>query len=244
MSLQGTEIHRCYDEYGVILVLDDGNKRYLSFGTDDEQSCYLKSQPAQPQADYIRAMLLVLLFVTPSRIISMGLGGGSLNTCLHHQFSGLKQDVVELRHQVIQTAYKYFQLPRSKHITLHNMEAKTFLDTEPTRPADIIFSDIYDENGVDAQQHEPGYLHECYERLKPDGWLVMNCWKEHRGDSILKELALLFADIRTCTTQDGNWIIYACKTKNELINNQLKQSAKQLSQQLGFSVSSYLNRLG
>ncbi len=76
MSLQGTEIHRCYDEYGVILVLDDGNKRYLSFGTDDEQSCYLKSQPAQPQADYIRAMLLVLLFVTPSRIISMGLGGG------------------------------------------------------------------------------------------------------------------------------------------------------------------------
>ena len=41
----GREIHRRYDEFGPLLVFDDGNKRFLSFGTADEQSCQLKKNP-------------------------------------------------------------------------------------------------------------------------------------------------------------------------------------------------------
>ena len=63
MSL-GKELYRYYDEYGPLQVFDDGNKRYLSFGDGDEQSCQLKSDPLQLQHDYSRAMLLVLLFVS------------------------------------------------------------------------------------------------------------------------------------------------------------------------------------
>lgn len=243
MLLDGKEIYRGYDEYGPVLVIDDGTKRYLSFGEGDEQSCWLKSEPHLPQLDYIRAMCLVLLLTEPKRIISLGLGAGTLNSCLHYHFPESVQQIVELRREVIDVAHRYFQLPRGKRIQTHHMDAKSYLDCVESKPADIIFSDIYDENGVDEQQHDPAYLHECYERLKPKGWLVLNCWKEHKGETLLTELSGLFDDIRTCTTQEGNWIVFAGKQSDTQTQKQLKQQAKLLSQKLGFALCPYLNRM-
>lgn len=241
--MKGIEIYRGYDAYGVLQVLDDGNKRYLSFGSEDEQSCILKDQSSIPQGDYIRAMLLVLLFVSPKRVLALGLGGGALNSCLHHCFPEVRQEVVELRAEVIKVAQRFFQLPRGKRMIIHNMDAQMYMDTEYSVENDIIFSDIYDDQGVCSHQHEPGYLHECYERLRPKGWLVLNSWKEHRGDALLEQLKSQFAQVHSCTTPDGNWIVFAGKSAEFPSQSQLKQSAKQLSQQLGFSLNGYLNRL-
>lgn len=240
--MQGKELYRSYDAYGVLLVLDDGNKRYLSFGSDDEQSCILKDQPNIPQLDYVRAMLLVLCFASPKRVLVLGLGGGSLTQALH-SFAEIRQEVVELRAEVVKIAQRYFQLPRSKRINLHTMDAWTYLDTEMAKPVDVIFSDIYDADGVCEQQLDPGYLYECYERLRPSGWLVLNCWKEHRADAVLEALRCHFAQLHTCTTQDGNWVVFAGKSAAFPSQSQLKQSVKQLTQPLGFSLSGYLNRL-
>ncbi len=60
MSLPGKEISRSYDDYGPVIVMDDGNKRYMAFSENDEQSCLLKSEPYLLQHDYCRAMMLVL----------------------------------------------------------------------------------------------------------------------------------------------------------------------------------------
>ena len=241
--MQGTEIYRGYDAYGVVQVLDHGNRRFLSFGSDDEQSCILKDRPMIPQMDYLRAMLLVLLFITPKRVLVLGLGGGSLNSCLHYAFPALRQEIVELRPEVIRVAQRFFQLPRGKRLILHTMDAQAYLDYGPSTEHDIIFSDIYDDQGVSAQQHDPAYLHECYERLRPKGWLVLNAWKEHRADALLEQLKSQFAQVHTCTTQDGNWVLFAGKSAVFPNQSQLKQAAKQLSQQLGYSVSGYLNRI-
>ena len=61
MKSSAQEIHRSYDELGPIQVMDDGHKRYLAFGTDDEQSCQLIHQPHLLQHEYTRAILLALL---------------------------------------------------------------------------------------------------------------------------------------------------------------------------------------
>ena len=84
----GRELHRRYDEFGPILVFDDGNKRYLSFGTADEQSCQLNSAPLQLQHEYARAMAAVLVQFSdaalPTQITLLGTGGGTLAAALHH----------------------------------------------------------------------------------------------------------------------------------------------------------------
>jgi spermidine synthase len=243
MSLSGKEIHRSHDEYGVVRVLDDGNKRYLSFGETDEQSCWLKSEPLIPQHEYTRAMMLVLLFCEPKRSLSLGLGSGALNHCLHHHFPELKQDIVELRNEVVKVAYRYFQFPRSKRLSLHVMDAKEYLLSVDSKKVDIIISDIYTEEGLDEQQLHPDYLDACHDRLKTNGWLVLNCWRDHQGENVLRQLKEQFADVRSCTTQSGNWVIYASKQREELSDNGLKQRAKALNQRLGFSFSPFLGKL-
>lgn len=243
MSFSATEIHRQYDRHGVIQIFDDGNKRYLSFGSDDEQSCILKTDPALPQLDYVRAMLLVLLFVTPRRSLCLGMGAGSLSHCLHQAVPGLKQQIVELRRGVIDAAYTYFQFPRSKRIEVCEMEAHEFLLSTEGRPVDVIFSDLYDQHGVAAQQLRSDYLFECAQRLTANGWLVLNCWKEHRGEDLLAELTEQFSEIHTCTTQDGNWVILAGMTPSQLSSAQRKQALRELSATLGFALTPYASRL-
>lgn len=243
MSLPGQEIYRGYDEYGAVRVLDDGEKRYLAFGDLDEQSCCLKHQPLVPEHEYVRAMLLVLLFAEPKQVISLGLGAGALNSCLHGRFAGCKQQVAELRPEVVEVAHRFFQLPRGKRIQIHTMDALGFLRNVETRKADIIFSDIYGAEGLSEQQLGEEYLELCAARLKPGGWLVLNLWREHQGPETLERLLPYFGALYGCHTQSGNWVVFAAEDDPEPSQNQLEKRARQLSQQLDFSLLPFLKRL-
>lgn len=237
------EIFRTYDEYGLIQIIDDGNKRYLSFAEDDEQSCHLKSEPQQLQHAYSQAMLLVLLFVEPENFIIFGLGGGCLATTLHYHFSGIKLRVVELRHTVVKLAYRLFQLPRSKNITVYTQDVGEFVEEDHQR-ADVIFADIYCADGMDMQQAQPWFIERCANLLKDNGWLVLNCWKHHSGEKdMLTALKTHFSDVRACSTMEGNWIILAGKVPATKSTAQLKLLAKELSKKLGFSLSAHLTKL-
>ncbi|EAW31645.1 Spermidine synthase [marine gamma proteobacterium HTCC2143] len=243
MSL-GKELYRYYDEYGPLQVFDDGNKRYLSFGDGDEQSCQLKSDPLQLQHDYSRAMLLVLLFKEPKNVILFGLGGGTLATTMHHYIPTLKLRVVELRSQVVDVAYRYFQFPRSERIDVFTEDASEFLDNTEQSKTDVLFSDIYGEEGLDLQQTQPWFIERCAELLNDDGWLVLNCWQLHRGDKeMMTALKTHFADVRVSTTSEGNWVILAGKKADQSSATQLKAAAKKWSTLLGYSLLSSYGQL-
>ncbi len=249
MPITGKEIFRTYDELGPIQVFDDGTKRYLSFGEGDEQSCVLKAEPYLLQHEYTRAMLLPLLFSQPRDALLVGLGGGALVNCLTHHFPELTLRVVELRHAVVKVARKYFELPRLDRLTIIEQDVAEFLEGgnspgEPCAKTDILFSDIYDAEGMAPQYFEPWYVEACAAMLSDEGWLVLNCWDEHRGDHhTLHALTENFAQVFTCTVSSGNWIIMASKKYYDLDEVNLKAAAKEQSKQLGYSVSAMLNRL-
>jgi spermidine synthase len=243
MSL-GKELYRYHDEYGPLQVFDDGNKRYLSFGDGDEQSCQLKSEPLQLQHDYSRAMLLVLLFKEPRDMILFGLGGGTLATTMHENLPALKLRVVELRSQVVDVAYRYFQFPRSERIDVFIEDASEFLDKIEHRKTDVLFSDMYGEEGLDLQQTQTWFIERCAQLLNDDGWLVLNYWQQHRGDrDLMAALKVNFSDVRMCVTAEGNWVILAGKKTDITSSTQLKAAAKQWSKLLGYSLSASYSRL-
>jgi spermidine synthase len=244
MPVPGKEIYRTYDEYGPIQVFDDGTKRYLSFGEGDEQSCILKAEPFLLQHDYTRAMLLPLLYGTPRDIILAGLGGGALVNCLHHHLPELQLRVIELRHSIVKIAYRYFDLPRSERLVLIEQDISEFLDEADIAKTDIFFSDIYGAEGMDPQFFQPWYIEACARLLNDDGWLVLNCWEEQRGDhDTLEAIADNFAEVYTCTVPSGNWIIMASKRAGAMTENVLKEQAKLQSKQFGYAVSENLYRL-
>lgn len=244
MPITGKEIFRTYDDLGPIQVFDDGTKRYLSFGEGDEQSCVLKAQPHFLQHEYTRAMLLAFLFSQPKDAILVGLGGGALVNCLLHYFPDLQLRVVELRHAVVKIARKYFDLPRVDRLTVIEQDIAEFLEEKNQPKTDILFSDIYDAEGMAPQYFEPWYIEACAAMLSDKGWLILNCWDEHRGDHhTLHALTENFAQVFTCTVSTGNWIILASKQMHEVDEAKLKALAKEQSKQLGYSVNVMLNRL-
>lgn len=240
----GKEIYRHHDEWGPLIVRDDGNKRYLAFGADDEQSCQLKSAPCLLQHDYSQAMLLVLLFILPKRMTILGLGGGCLVAALHQYLPDLQITAVELRPHVVKIARRFFQLPRSPRLSVITEDASEFLESHEGDLVDVLFGDIYDADGLDLQQTQPWFIESCYQQLSDSGWLVLNCWHHHRSErEMMDTLKSLFADVRSCSTVEGNWIILAGKKAVTTSAGQLKNDAKKWSKVLGYSLLPSLGRL-
>ncbi|MEH6548924.1 MAG: spermidine synthase [Pseudomonadales bacterium] len=244
MAIPGKEIYRSHDEYGPVQVYDDGNKRYLAFGNEDQQSCSLKAEPYRLQHDYTQAMLLSLLFVDPKEVIILGLGGGSMVSALLHHIDDLNIRAVELRPAVADIAYQYFQLPRDPRLEIVIDDACDYVAGSQIQKADIIFGDLYDSEGLHTGQLQSTFICDCNRILSDKGWLVLNCWQDHRGESrALQALKTLFSDVRVCNTPEGNWIILAGKQRSPHSDKQLNQRARELSGKLGFSLTSLLNRL-
>lgn len=238
MALQGKEIIRVYDALGPIQVFDDGNRRHLAFGTDDEQGCLLKQNPAQVQYAYIKAMLLVLLFEpNPKACLLLGLGSGAL---LHALFASLPQcqiTAVELRRQVIQLGYSHLYLPRDSRVAVVEADAGAYLSKVQAQSYNLILSDIYNSGGMDPQQGEIEFIAQSATALSPQGWLVMNFWEEHRKMIFLDLLKAHFSNIWVNRIDSGNWIVFASNATLRPSKIQLKLQVKQLSHTLGFSVA-------
>lgn len=237
------EIHRGYDSLGPVLIKEDSNRRYLSFGADDAQSCIHKLTPQIPQYPFIRAMLLPLLYLEPKRTLAFGLGAGSLVHALHAGTPSLKQDVVELRQSVVDCAHRFFYLPRSKRMQIHVQDARDYLASEVDNRYDLIFSDLYTEEGAVELQMQSEFFTACKARLKPEGWLVINAWIDDRQADLLERLTWEFNYIATCTTTDGNWVVFATDKRPRISLPQSKERLRELNQRFGFSLGPFVKRL-
>lgn len=245
------ERHRRHDEYGVIQVFDDGDKRFLCFGSPAEQSCQLRSRPAQLQHEYARAMLGVIVLMPTSgteqqgqdvAITLLGLGGGTLAAAMHRWLPQAHITAVELRKAVVQVARQYFSLPRTPHIRVQVMEASEYLQQAPAAHAQLLVSDLYLAAGADERQLQQTYIDNCWTHLAEGGWLVVNLWQEHRDQvAWLRLLKQRFGQVLHATTSDGNWIIWAqkCEQVVELPiqqKRQIRQRCKACSGQAGFNL--------
>lgn len=238
-SLLGREVHRRFDELGPIQVFDDGNKRYLSFGTSDEQSCQLKAKPFQLQHDYLRLMLTVLSQFPQAELINkatvLGLGGGSLSAALWQQLPQAQIQAVELRAAVKQVAYQFFQLPRDKRLTVTIADAVDYVQQADARSCQLLFSDLYLADGLSSVQQQQDFLTACANMLDDNGWLVLNLWKEHRDDpELIATLKNLFTTVRHATTHDGNWIVWASQAP-ALDKKQARLQCKKLQPEFDFN---------
>jgi spermidine synthase len=243
-TLPGKEIACLFDKQGPVRVFDDGNKRYLSFGSGDEQSCIVKATPAILQYDYNRTMALVLLLCEPQNIYIFGLGGGSMTHCLLEHYDDICITVLELREAVIEVAQKYFALPTDSRLQLINGDALLYLEQMPVGQCDVLFSDLFVAEGLEARQLTQQFIQGTANALTDNGWLVMNCLEEYRTNKVIETLiARYYNTIFESITDDGNWVIIASKDDISIDKKALFSRVKQLSAQLGFSLALHFKRM-
>ncbi len=195
----------------------------------------LHQDPSIIQFDYLKAMLFVTAFIKPSSCLVLGLGIGSIASTLQSQYPKLLIDVVELRQAVLNVAQRYFDFKCSKYTRVFIGDAQSYLAALPEDRYDIVFSDIYNSEGMDSNQNQMIYLENCIALLNGHGWLVVNFWTDHRSPVLVDFLRKKFSQILACESKDGNWVIYASNSSNIISKKNIREHSRMLSESYGFS---------
>ncbi|MGV6859177.1 MAG: spermine/spermidine synthase domain-containing protein [bacterium] len=172
----GTLLHTVRDEYGLVEVVERGEKRILYFETPVEQSCIVLHEPLRLMFDYYRPMLLPLLFQpSPGKVLLLGLGGGVLARFLVETLPETEVVAVEFRESVVDIAYSHFGLPDTPRLSVWVTEASWFLGHTEER-FDLIMVDVYDALGLSEHAAQVAFFDSAMLCLEEGGMLAMNLW--------------------------------------------------------------------
>lgn len=247
MSINGTQISLIHDEYGPIYVFQNRSSRILSFDGHVEQSCMQLNDPAYLVHKYTQAMMTGLIFNRSIQTATiMGLGAGSMAKNLLRGFDNIKVHAIEYRQEVINTAKKYFHLPEDDRLQLYNCDAVGYMKTN-TSKSDIIFSDLYNSNGMEPRQVQMSYLRNCKKALNNQGILVLNLW--HQDFQSVYEIEDLLShefDERVISfpVEGGNTIVLAFKNSiPDIKRKELLKRSKEIEDQLKTPVVRYAKLL-
>ena len=247
MTIGGTCISSSTDEHGPIYVYQTDACRILSFDGKIQQSRMNLKDINGLTHPYTQAMMTGLLFIPAIKTATiMGLGAGSMAKNLLSSFDELNIHAIEYREEVVKTAKEFFHLPDSPRLNIHIDDAVHFMKNNAIKN-DIIFSDLYNMQGMELKQIQPSYLRDCKESLNENGVLVLNIWRQALcSRSELEDLLSLEFENRLLTfeVENGNNIVLAFKNKIPNIKRkELLSRGKCLQQQMNAPIERYAKLL-
>ena len=247
MDINGKCILSTADEHGPIYVYQTKTSRILSFDGKIYQSCMKLNNINGIHLGYTQAMMAGLLFIpTVKTATVMGLGAGSMAKNLLSSFSKLNVHAIEYREAVAKTAKEYFYLPDTDRLFIHIDNAVNYMKNTVIK-SDIIFSDLYNSQGMEPKQIQLSYLRDCKNALNKHGVLVLNiCHTTLNLREELDELlAFEFENQLLCFEVDsGNTIVLAFKNDIPSINREeLLTRGQCLQEQMNIPIERYAELL-
>jgi spermidine synthase len=166
--------------YNHIRVAETSDMRYMDF-ENLRQSGMSRTDPYELTLRYTRFLSLSLaLRPEATRVLILGLGGGSFPKRLHKDFPNLTVDAVDIDPEVIRIAKTYFQVPEDARLRLHAMDGRRFVQ-ETAERYDIVYLDAYNSDTIPFHLTTREFYREIAARLKPGGIVVSNIIGSLRG---------------------------------------------------------------
>jgi spermidine synthase len=180
-SQSGYEIvHTKDSQYHRIAVVDDDSSRYLRFDSSFQSGMYL-DDPYRTRFQYSDYLQLSFAYRAQTRrILYVGLGGGSAPKRTWRDFPGVRIDVVELDPEVVDIAYKYFELPRDPRIRVEVEDGRRYISSHDG-PWDVIVIDAFYSDSIPFHLATREFLELARSRLSPGGLVVTNIIGAVRG---------------------------------------------------------------
>jgi spermidine synthase len=247
MDINGTLISSTTDEHGPIYVYETRIARILSFDGKIYQSSMKLKKINGLALGYTQAMMSGLLFLPKLETATvLGLGAGSMVKSLLNGFPTVQVIAVEYREAVVNAAKQYFYLPESARLNIHIDDAANYIKTTKTK-SDIIFSDLYNSEGMEPKQVQSSYLRDCKSALNEQGVLVLNLW--HTANHLRQELNELLkkefkSQLLSFEVDSGNTIVLAFKTDIPVMSERaLMEKMKHLEVNMNISMEIHAEKI-
>ncbi len=228
------KIHRAFDQADTSVdVSEVDGVRSLHLGSITVQSAMRVKSPAALELTYTRGMMCFLLFNSSvKKVLSIGLGGGSLPKYIHEYCPQLTSRVIEINPQIINVARSHFYLPKNDE-RLEVIEGdglKYLLEHEDS--TDVLLIDAFDQFGIPPDFCTQVFFDNCAQTLSDSGMLVINLWgSDKKFDIYLQRIEQSFNNhvFMLPTGKPGNIVVFGFKRlPNDLRIASLRARAKEL----------------
>ena len=159
--------------YHHIIVAEDGVSRYLRFDRSLQSGMYL-ADPFDSPFLYAGYMHLGLLFrPQATRVLMVGLGGGSVQKRFWRDYPQMTIDVAELDPKVVEVAHRYFAVREDPRLRITVQDGRLFL-RKTAQQYDMILLDAYFAESIPFHLTTSEFVHLAHTRLAPGGIIVSN----------------------------------------------------------------------
>ncbi|MGD8367614.1 MAG: fused MFS/spermidine synthase [Desulfobacterales bacterium] len=191
--------------YERVLVVDEGNRRYLRFGRIDgtSQSTISLSDPRALPSEYIRiAALGTMMTIELRRALMLGLGGGTFTSFLQRYFPDLKIDAVEIDPVVVEAATTFFGVKENARFHIHIEDGAKYI-RETHILYDLIFLDAYSGEGLPEALSSPAFFDAVREKTAPGGVVILNLFRQDgRERALINVFRTRFPQLLCSRTSD------------------------------------------
>jgi spermidine synthase len=159
--------------YQTLIVRERGGVRYLE--SDRVQQAAVQLADGEPAMRYARfAAASLLLNAHPRRLLSLGMGGGSVGSYLQRRVAGLGVDYVDIDPAVPELAQRFLLLHPGPRTTITIADGRRFLAGARGRAWDFVYCDTYIGRSVPFHLTTIEFLDEVKRHLAAGGTFGLN----------------------------------------------------------------------
>ena len=175
---------------------------------------------------------------SPSRVLIVGLGGGTLPVFLHRHHPDTLVDVVDIDPAVIATAKQYFGFTEDARMKAHSGDGRSFVERAPKAHYDLIILDAFGDSEVPSHLTTREFLQAVRAALTPDGVVVSNVWRRGYNrlyDNMLRTYADVFATLHVLESAgEVNHLVFALPQARTISREQFAGLAQRVAQERRF----------
>lgn len=222
--------------------------RFLHLGSSWVQGAMRLDKPDAIELEYIRMMMMWLLFIgQPRHIVQLGLGSAALTKFCYRRLPGARVTAVERNPNVIAICRALFELPPDDaRLSVRQMNALDFvLDPANHGQVDVLQVDLYDENARGPVLDTPEFYQGCQDCLTDDGIMTANVFGDFANyDKNLKAMEQVFdAVVWLPEVDDANIVVIAFKRAPQIDFSVLYERAGTIKRSLNLPAKGWVQGL-
>lgn len=253
MEPADTPIHKLQAQlldgtYRKPFIFEDGRLRKLLFEFTYVQSVMIIDAPDTLTLRYTQMMMGFLLFIpNPTRVLLLGLGGGSLAKYCYRHLPLANITVIEIDSDVI-ALRGHFMVPNdnARFRVIHG-DGALHVGAQAEQPVEVLLVDAFDGIGMAKSVANRDFLQAAYNRLAVGGVLVVNlAGDKTRYKTLVEDAKSVFDNqvhvIRA--SDDRNHVMFALKNPRFVPNwRDLGGRAKELKKQYRLDFPAMVQKL-